>query len=62
MYADDTHVTIASNDSDNLFENAQRKLLKISEWMRNNKITANPKKTEYMLIGHPWKVNQMDVS
>ena len=30
--------------------------------MRINKLTANPKKTEYMLIGHPRKVNQLDVS
>ena len=29
--------------------------------MRINKLTANPKKTECMLIGHPRKVNQMDV-
>ena len=27
-----------------------------------HKLTANPKKTEYMLIGHPRKVNKMDVS
>ena len=62
MYADDTHVTIASNDSDNLLENAQGELLNISEWIRINKLTPNPKETEYMLIGHPWKVNQLDVS
>ena len=62
MYADDTHVTIASNDSENLLENAQREFLNISEWVRINKLTANPKKTEYMLIVHPRKVNQMDVS
>ena len=61
MYADDTHVTIASNKPEILFENAQRELLSISEWMRINKLTANPKKTEYMLIGHPRKVNKMDV-
>ena len=30
--------------------------------MRINKLTANPKKTEYMLIGHPRKVNKLDVS
>ena len=62
MYADDTHVTITSNNLENLLENAQRELLNISEWMRINKLTANPKKTEYMLIGHPRKVNKLDVS
>ena len=30
--------------------------------MRINKLTAHPKKTEYMLIGHPRKVNKLDVS
>ena len=62
MYADDAHVTITSNNLENLLENAQRELLNISEWMRINKLTANPKKTEYTLIGHPRKVNKLDVS
>ena len=62
MYVDDTHVTMTSIDIENLLENAQRELLSISEWMRINKLTPNPKKTEYMLIGHPRKVNKMDVS
>ena len=30
--------------------------------MRIKKLTANPTKTEYMLIGRPLKVNKMDVS
>ena len=62
MYADDTHVTITSNNLENLLENAQRELLNISEWMRINKLSANPKKTEYILIGHARKVNKLDVS
>ena len=59
MYADDTHATITSS---NLLEDARRELLSISERMRINELTANPKKTEYMLIGHSRKVNKMDVS
>ena len=62
MYADDTHVTITSSDLENLLENAQRERLNISEWMRINKLTANPKKTEYILIGYLRKVSKMDVS
>ena len=62
MYADDTLVTITSNNLENLLESAQREHLNISEWMRINRLTANPKKTEYMLIGHPGKVNKLDVS
>ena len=30
--------------------------------MRINKLTANPKKIEHMLNGHPRKDNKMDVS
>ena len=62
MYADNTHATITSNNLEKLLESAQRELLNIPEWMRINKLTANPKKTEYMLIGHPRKVNKLDVS
>ena len=56
MYADDTHVTITSNNLENLLESAQRVLLNISEWMRINKLTANPKKIEYMLIKTPFNM------
>ena len=53
MYADDTHVTITSNNLENLLENPQRAFINISEWMKINRLTANPKKVEYMKIGHP---------
>ena len=53
MYADETHVTITSNNLENLLENAQREFLNISEWMKINRLTANPKKVEYMKIGYP---------
>ena len=44
MYADDTHVTLTSNNVDDLIANAHRELGNISEWMRVNKLSANPKK------------------
>ena len=31
----------------------------ISEWMRANESRPNPKKTEYMLIGHPRRINKI---
>ena len=55
MYADDTHITITSNKLENLLGIAQRELLNISEWMKINKLTANPKKTAR-------KVSKMNVS
>ena len=62
MYADDTHVTLTSNNVDDLITNAHRELRNISEWMRVNKLSANPKKTEYMIIGHPRRINDVEVS
>ena len=61
IYADDTSVTLASNDIEKLVLEAQQELLNLSEWMRINKLSPNPKKTEYMIIGHPCKVNSLIV-
>ena len=62
MYADDTHVTLTSSNTDDLLTNAHKELRNISEWMRLNKLSANPKKTEYMIIGHPRRTNKVEVS
>ena len=52
MYADDTQVSLASSSVDELVRKAQDELSNISEWMRLNKLSANPQKTEYMFMGH----------
>ena len=38
-----------------LVADAQAELHNITEWMRMNKLSPNPSKTEYMIIGHPMK-------
>ena len=53
MYADDTEITISSSNQAELIETAQAELLNIAEWMRINKLSLNPTKTEYMIIDHP---------
>ena len=53
MYADDTEITISSSNQVELIETAQAELLNISEWMRINKLSLNPTKTECMIIDHP---------
>ena len=53
MYADDNEITISSNNQAELIEKAQAELLHIAEWMRINKLSLNPTKTEYMIIDHP---------
>ena len=62
MYADDTHVTLTSMNIEELVQKAQEELINISEWMRLNKLSANPKKTEYMIIGHPRRINKVEVN
>ena len=55
IYADNTNVTIASNDKEKIVADPQVELENIAEWMRVNKPSPNPSKTEYMIIGHPRK-------
>ena len=61
IYADDTNITIASDDSVKLIENAHQKLSNLSEWMRVDKLGPNPKKTEFMIVGHPLKAKKFDL-
>ena len=53
MYAYDAEITISSSNQAELIETAQAELLNIAEWMRINKLSLNPSKTEYMIIDHP---------
>ena len=57
IYADDTNITITLNDKEKLVADAQAGLHNITEWMRVNKLSPNPSKTEYIIIGHPMKAN-----
>jgi len=45
------------NDKEKLVADAQAGLHNITEWMRVNKLSPNPSKTEYIIIGHPMKAN-----
>ena len=62
IYADDTNVTIISTDVEELVFEAQQELLNLSEWIRINKLSPNPEKTEYMIIGHSREVNALNIS
>ena len=57
MYAEDTHLTFASNDCAHLEENMKDDLTKIFEWLKANKLTLNNSKTEFMLIGSRQRLN-----
>ena len=57
MYADDAHLTLASNDAAHLEENMNDNLNKITEWLTANNLTLNRSKTEFMLIGSRHRLN-----
>ena len=61
IYADDTSLTIASMDPVKLVDDAHHELLNISEWMRVNKLSPNPRKTEFMVIGHSLKTKNLNI-
>ena len=61
IYADDTHVTVASMNVEELVHKAQEELNHISEYMKLNKLSANRQKTEYMIIGHPRRTNKVEI-
>ena len=52
MYVDDTRVTCFAEDMEELCNNLQHELINISNWMRQNKMSINTKKSEFMIIGH----------
>ena len=37
----------------------KRELLNISDWLRVNKLSADPKNTEFMIIGHQRRINEI---
>ena len=62
VYADDTTVMVTSNDVEKTLHEAQQELFNLSGWMRINKLSPNPTKTEYMIIGHSRKLNTLNTS
>ena len=62
IHAEDTNITIASDDIEKLIFDAQQELLNPSKWMRINKVSPNSANTEYMIIGHSRKVNTLNIS
>ena len=53
IYADETNITIASDDVVKLIEDAHQELSNLSEWMGVNKFSPNPKKTAFVIVGLP---------
>ena len=49
IFADDAHVTAASSDIEELIQ-TKEELNNITDWIRDDKLSANPQKTEFMVI------------
>ena len=60
MYADDTHLTYASNNIEDIECTLNRDLANVSDWLKANKLTLN--KTDFMLIGSWQKLGTFDKS
>ena len=62
LYADETQITITSDEIGKLLLDAQQELSNLFEWMKINKLSPDPAKTEYMTIGHPRRIKQLVIS
>ena len=51
MYADDTHISFASNNIQNINTVLNEDLARVEKWLTANKLTLNASKTEFTLIG-----------
>ncbi len=59
MYADDTHLTYASDNTDNIQLRLNQDLENVYNWLRANKLTLNMTKTEFILIGSRQRLSNL---
>ena len=57
MYANDTSVICSAGGIKDLHNDPQTEGESNAEWMRQNKLSFNANKTEYMTIGHKRHIN-----
>ena len=62
MHADDTSLRKAFRTSHELKEEIIPAFSKVCKWLRNNKLSLNTVKTEFMIIGTLQRLNQLDSS
>ena len=59
MYADDTSLTYAASDSDELIQTINRDLANVHDWLNANKLSLNITKTKCMFLGTRQKLDQI---
>ena len=62
VYADDTSLDKAFPTSQELKEEMIPAFSKVRKWLRNNKLSLNTVKTEFMIIGTLQRLDQLDSS
>ena len=62
MYADDKHLTYASNNIEDIECTLNRDLANVSDWLKANKLTLKKTKTEFMVIWSWQKLGLFDIS
>lgn len=62
MYADDTSITYASNDINEINECVNFDLKKLHIWLVANKLTLNMTKTEFLFIGSRQRLSNLQGS
>ena len=58
MYADDTHITFAINNIQNINTVLNEDLARVEKWLTADKLTLNASKTEFMSIGSRQRPSQ----
>ena len=59
MYTVDTSVTCSAEDLNELCNDLKTEVDNIAEWLRQNKLSLNTDKTEYMVVGHKRQTNSI---
>ena len=59
MYADDASATTAIRDLSDITSQVIPDLIKISDWLKANRLNLNTLKTEFMLIATNWNLSKI---
>ena len=59
MYADDTSISSSSENPLQLLEDLKRGLVRIMDWLRQNKLSLNVGKCEYMFLGNDKQLSKI---
>lgn len=59
MYADDTNLTFASNDPEELFSSLTHDLSNLKQWLDSNRLNLNVLKTKCLFTGTRYKISSL---